>query len=79
MKKTVLKKIAIFTGKKPTPTQVFYCDYCEIVKNTYFEKHLLAAGSDFLKQQQNIVSNCFCIDSFIKSDNLLTSYEQLSY
>ena len=27
-----------------TPTQVFSCEYCEIFKNTYFEKHLQTAG-----------------------------------
>ena len=25
---------------KETPTQVFFCEYCDIFKNTYFEKHL---------------------------------------
>ena len=25
---------------KETPTQVFFCQYCDIFKNTYFEKHL---------------------------------------
>ena len=25
---------------KKTPTQVFYCEYCEIFKNTYFQEHL---------------------------------------
>ena len=27
-------------------------EYCEIFKNTYFEEHLLAAASDFLKRLQ---------------------------
>ena len=27
-----------------TPTQVFSCEYSEIFKNTYFEKHLQTAG-----------------------------------
>ena len=26
--------------KKKTRTQVFFCEYCEMFKNTYFEKHL---------------------------------------
>ena len=47
--------------KKETPTQVFFCEYCEVFKSTYFEEHLLTAGSDFLKQIQ---SSCFWIDSF---------------
>ena len=36
-KKTVHKNFAIFTGlQKETLTQVFYSEYCEIIKNTYF-------------------------------------------
>ena len=31
--------------KKETLTQVFSCEYCEIVKNTYIEKHLRRATS----------------------------------
>ena len=30
---------------KKTPTQVFSCEYCEIVKNIYFEEHLGTATS----------------------------------
>ena len=26
--------------KKETPTQLFYCEFCEIFKNTFFIKHL---------------------------------------
>ena len=37
-----LKKIA---GLK-APTQVFSCEYCEIFKNIYFEKHLRTAAFD---------------------------------
>ena len=28
------------------PAQVFSCEYCEIFKNTYFEKHLWTAASE---------------------------------
>ena len=31
--------------KEETPTQVFSCEYCEIFKNTYSEKHLRTAAS----------------------------------
>ena len=31
--------------QKDTSTQVFSCEYCEISKNTYFEKHILTAAS----------------------------------
>ena len=30
---------------KETPTQVFFCEYCKMFKNTYFEKHLQMATS----------------------------------
>ena len=30
---------------KETPTQVICCEYCEISKNTYFEKYLRTAAS----------------------------------
>ena len=42
-----LKNFAIFTGK--TPTQVFFCEYCGIFKNTYFEEHLPTADSECMK------------------------------
>ena len=60
MKKDVLEKFAIFTGKlqacnfiKRNPTQVFSCEYCEVFKNTYYEEHLLTVA--FLKELQNTV------------------------
>ena len=31
---------------KKIPTQVFFCKYCKIVKNTYFEEHLPMAASE---------------------------------
>ena len=55
IKRAVLKNFAIFTGKhlcrsrffqKETPTLVFFCEYCEIFKNTYFEKHLRTTASE---------------------------------
>ena len=33
------------TLSKWTPTQTFSCEYCEIFKSTYFEKHLWTAAS----------------------------------
>ena len=42
----VLKNFAIFKGKhvwwiylKENRTQVVFCEYCKIFKNTYFEEH----------------------------------------
>ena len=55
IKRAVLKNFAIFTGKhlcrsrffqKETPTLVFFCEYCEIFKNNYFEKHLRTTVSE---------------------------------
>ena len=33
--------------KKETPTQVFSSEYCKILKNTYFQKHLRTAASSY--------------------------------
>ena len=37
-------------SKRGSNIGVFLTEYCETFKNTYFEKHLLTAASDFLKQ-----------------------------
>ena len=34
--------------QKETPTQVFSCEYCELFKNNYFEKHLQMAAPGFI-------------------------------
>ena len=59
--KMVLKYFGKFTGKdlcrrlffdmtaallKQAPTQVLYCAFCKIFKNTYFQEHLWEAASD---------------------------------
>ena len=36
--------------QKKTPAQVFFCECCEVFKNTYFEEHLQAAASDSYKK-----------------------------
>ena len=33
-------------AQKETPTQVLFCESCEIFKNTYFEKHLRKTASE---------------------------------
>ena len=33
------------------PGQVFFCDFCDIFKNTYFAEHLWMAASDILLLQ----------------------------
>ena len=54
IKKAILKNFQIFTGKhlrwslftkKKTLTQMFFCEYCEIFMNIYFEEHLQTAAS----------------------------------
>ena len=35
-----LKWFLILNQNSKTPTQVFFCECCEIFRNTYFEKHL---------------------------------------
>ena len=34
--------------EKDTPTQVFFCEYCKIFKDTYFKEHLRTAPSHHL-------------------------------
>ena len=34
---------------KETPAKVFFCDYCQISKNTYFEEHLRTAASENIR------------------------------
>ena len=50
-KKAVVKKLAIFTEKKPLLESLFNSEYYEIFKSTYFEEHLRTAASEdaFLK------------------------------
>ena len=50
---SVFNRIADLQGcnvtKKKTPTQVFSCDICEIVKNIYFEEHLQTITSNICR------------------------------
>ena len=58
------KNFQIFTGKlcwslftkKKTLTQMFFCEYCEIFRNIYFEEHLQTAASVIS------VKELFCVD-----------------
>ena len=60
IEKAFLKNFAMFTGKhlcwslllidlqlsfKGTPTQVFFCEYYKIFKNTYFDENLRTTAS----------------------------------
>ena len=40
-------KVAGLNFIKKTPTQVFYCEFCEIFKNTFFTEHLPATAYVF--------------------------------
>ena len=75
MKKVVLKNFAIFTVQLQT-WNLF--SETEIFKNTYSEEHLLMSASDFLKRLQN-TSEQLLLYWLFQSDNLVTSYEQISY
>ena len=61
-KKDALKNLAKFTGKhlcqslffkKETLAQVFFCEFCEIFKNTFFTEYLLATASVVLRESLN--------------------------
>ena len=48
--KKILAKILQYSQESYRPVtllQVFFSEYCEIFKNTYFEEHLLTAASVF--------------------------------
>ena len=55
---------AKFTGKhlcrgllieKETPTQVFFCEFSEIFKNTFFAEHLRKTASVFYRRKKNML------------------------
>ena len=61
-KKDALKNLAKFTGKhlcqslffkKETLAQVFFCEFCEIFKNTFFTEYLWATASVVLRESLN--------------------------
>ena len=62
------------TLSKETPTQVFTCEYCEIFKNKYFEKHLRTTASRrFLHNKKaSITFNIFVKNSYQAYSNLFT-------
>ena len=41
-----------FLFNKVDPTQVLFCEYCKIFKDTYLEEHLRKATSECRLQQQ---------------------------
>ena len=75
----VLKDFAIFTGNtvagcyviKKRLQQFFSCEYCEIFKNIYFEKHLQAAACKNVSKTYSMFSKLNPKDVFLSL--LLTS------
>ena len=67
LKKAVLKNFTIFTGKHlcwslfliKLPAFRFSCEYCEIFKKTYLEKHLWTAASE--NNHSNIIPRSLVI------------------
>ena len=45
MLESPFNKVAALQPYKETPTQVFRCEYCEILKDTYNEEHMQKAAS----------------------------------
>ena len=43
----LLKNLFLQLNQKETPAQVFSSEYCKIFKNTYFEKHMRTAASEW--------------------------------
>ena len=70
VRKGVLRNFAKSTGKylcqslflnfikKETLTQVFFCDFCEIFKNTFLTEHLRPTATYFFKLQANLGDTC---------------------
>ena len=48
--KQSLRPSALQLYEKETPSHVFSCEYCENLKNTYFEEHLGMAASVHLTE-----------------------------
>ena len=38
--------------QKEAPTLMFFCEYCEMFKKTYFEEHLRPVASYFVKKNK---------------------------
>ena len=47
-------QIILSETPKETPTQVFFYEYCKILKNTYFQEHLQTAASDNMHHDQKL-------------------------
>ena len=55
--KRSLGEIIVYFIKIETPKQVFFCDFCKILKDTYFEEHLRTATSVSGQNEFRIMPN----------------------
>ena len=44
--KNICERLLLNFIQKETPTQVFSCEFCELIKNTYFVEGLQTASSE---------------------------------
>ena len=47
-KAAVLKAVLAATLLKKTPTQAFFCEYCEVFKNVVFTEHFRISGGGLI-------------------------------
>ena len=68
-RKCSIKKLFLKTScnliLKNIPTQVFFYEYCEIFKNTYFEEHLRTAASEHFQPCSSIGRSRFFTTLFV--------------
>ena len=91
VRKGVLRNFAKFTGKhlcqslffnfikKETLTQMFFCNFCEIFKNTFLTEPLRPTAAYFFKLQANLGDTCrrkvkLDFPSYCKQTNLKDVY-----
>ena len=54
---------------------MFSCEYCQISKNTYFEKHLLTAASE-TKNLARKFQNCIRAQSAVINSDFMNKIEE---
>ena len=55
---TTCARVSFLTSLKKTLTQVFFCDFWEIFKNTFLTEHLRPTATYFFKLQANLGDTC---------------------
>ena len=85
-KKVALRNFPKFTGKhlcqslynfikKDTLAQVFSCKFCEIPKNTFFQKTPLVAASVFIFNSEHYFMSCSSI-SIVNFEHVIAGWPQ---